>query len=114
MTAVTIIAGVLALGVMGYLFYMLFKGDKREKRKNGKKRRRHYMRELIGKKVRLVFLTGAFQGGGVAAATYTLLEIQEGFAKVCDDKNRVMYYNLSQIKRISEAEEARREGGEAL
>ena len=26
--AVTIIAGVLALGVMGYLFYMLFKGDK--------------------------------------------------------------------------------------
>ena len=72
------------------------------------------MRELIGKKVRLVFLTGAFQGGGVAAATYTLLEIQEGFAKVCDDKNRVMYYNLSQSKLISEAEEARREGGEAL
>ena len=28
MTAVTIISGVLALGVMGYLFYMLFKGDK--------------------------------------------------------------------------------------
>ena len=28
MTAVTIIAGVLALGVMGYLFYMLFKGVK--------------------------------------------------------------------------------------
>ena len=28
MTAVTIIAGVLALGVMGYLFYMLFKVDK--------------------------------------------------------------------------------------
>ena len=57
--------------------------------------------ELKRKHVRIAFLSGAYQNGGVAAANYVVIDGMDGFLKLKDDRDRTVFYRLDLIKQIT-------------
>ena len=57
--------------------------------------------ELKRKHVRSAFLPGAYQYGGVAAANSVVIDGMDGFLKLKDDRDRMVFYRLDLIKQIT-------------